>query len=197
MQSLKTGATLISIALKALWLILIVSSYGLDKLIQEPNHILNLLSSCSDLIFTLQPNLIMESEIHLFHSNCHHQIVFAKFNFSFFYPPPYKRTVSHYEKVNTELIRRAIDQFDWLRDLFNVNAHDEKVYFFNKTLINIIQNVIPQETIICDDRDLPWINKEIKKLMVEKNLAFKSHCCSNKNMSLFEKFEALQNQLNI
>ena len=33
--------------------------------------------------------------------------------------------------------------------------------------------------------------------MVEKNLAFKSHCCFNKNMFLLEKFKALQNQLNI
>ena len=82
-------------------------------------------------------------------------------------------------------------------DLSNVSADDEKVYFFTKTLVNIIQNIIPQETIICDNRDLPWINKEIKKLMVEKNLAFKSYCCSNKNMFLFEKFKALQNQLNI
>ena len=66
-----------------------------------------------------------------------------------------------------------------------------------KTLLNIIQNFIPHKTIICDDRDPPWVNKEIKKLMVEKNLAFKSYCCSNKNMFLLKKFKALQYQLNI
>ena len=27
------------------------------------------------------------------------------------------------------------------------------------------------ETIICDDRDPLWIDKEIKKIMIEKNLA--------------------------
>ena len=32
---------------------------------------------------------------------------------SIFYPPPDERTVWHYEKANTELIRRAIDRFDW------------------------------------------------------------------------------------
>ena len=37
----------------------------------------------------------------------------------------------------------------------------------------------------------------IKKLMAEKNLAFKSYCCSNKSMFLLEKFIALQYQLNI
>ena len=175
----------------------ITSSYGLNQLIQEPTHILNSSSSCIDLIFTSQPNLVMESGIHSsLHSNCHHQIVFAKFNLSIFYPPPYERTVWYYERANTELMRRAIDQFDWLRALSNVNV-DEKVYFFTKTLLNIIQNFIPHETIICDDRDPPWINKEIKKLMIEKNLAFKSYCCSNRNMFLFENFKALQYQLHI
>ena len=113
-----------------------------------------------------------------------------------FFTPPYERTVWYYEGANTELIRRAIDQFDWLRALSNVNA-DEKVYFFIKTLLNIIQTFIPHEIIICDDRDPPWINQEIKKLMVEKSLAFKSYCCSNKSMFLLKKFKALQYQLNI
>ena len=33
--------------------------------------------------------------------------------------------------------------------------------------------------------------------MIEKNLAFKSYCCSNRNMFLFENFKALQYQLHI
>ena len=169
----------------------------MNQLSQEPTHILDSSSSCIDLIFTSQPNLVIESGSHSsLHSNCHHQIVFAKFNLSIFYPPPYERTVWYYERANTELIRRAIDQFDWVRALSNVSV-DEKVYFFIKTLLNIIQNFVPHETIICDDRDPPWLNKEIKKLMLEKNLAFKSYYYSNKSMFLFEKFKALQYQLNI
>ena len=175
----------------------ITSSYGLNQLIQEPTHILNLLSSCIDLIFTSQPNLVMESGIHsLLYSNSHHQIVFAKFSLSIFYPPLYERTVWYYERANTELIRKAIDQSDWLRALSNVNV-DENVYFFTKMLLNIIQNFIPHETIICGYRDPPWINEEIKKLMIEKNLALKSYCCFNRNIFLLEKFKALQYQLNI
>ena len=169
----------------------IANSYGLNQLIQEPTHLLNSSSSCIDLIFTSQPNLVMESGIHSsLHSNCHHQIVFAKFNLGIFYPPPYERTVEYYERANTELIKRAIDQFDWVRALSNVNV-DEKGYFFTKTLPNIIQNFIPHETITCDDRDPPWINKEIKKLMLEKNLAFKSYYYSNKSMLFFRKIQSL------
>ena len=72
----------------------IANSYGLNQIIQEPTHILNSSSSCIGLIFPWQPNLIMESGIHSsLHSNCHHQIVFTKFNLSIFYPLPYERTV--------------------------------------------------------------------------------------------------------
>ena len=122
----------------------------------------------------------MESGIHSnssLHFNCYHPIVFAKFNLSIFYPPPYERTVWYYERANTELIRRAIDQFDWF--LFHHNAAQQNPTFH------------------FDNRDLPWRNREIKKLLVEKNLEFKSYYCSNKNMFLFEKFKALQCHMNI
>ena len=164
----------------------------MNQLIQEPTHILNSSSSCIDLIFTSQPNLVMESGIHSsLHSNCHHQIVIAKFNLPIFYPSPYERTVCYYQRANNELIRRAIDQFDWLRALSNVNV-DEKVYFFFQDAAQ------HKPKFFCNDRDLPWINKEIKKLMTENNfLTFKSHCCSNRNMFLLEKFKTLQHQLYI
>lgn len=120
----------------------------------------------------------MESGIHSsLHSNCHHQIVFVKLNLSILCPPPYTRTMWYYENANTELITRAIDQFDWLGDLSNVNV-DEKVSFFTKSPLKMIQNFIPHQTITCDDRDMPWINTKIKK-----NLAFKSCCWHIKNNS--------------
>ena len=74
----------------------------------------------------------MESGIHSsLHSNCHHQIVFVKLNLSILCPPPSTRTMWYYENANTELITRAIDQFDWLGDLSNVNV-DEKRYAVDK-----------------------------------------------------------------
>ena len=62
--------------------------------------------------------------------------------------------------------------------ILNSSQELEKVYSFSKTPLNIVQNFIPHEAIICDDRDPPWINKEIKMVMVEKSSAFKWYCCS-------------------
>ena len=42
----------------------IMSQFGLKQLIQETTHILTDSSSCIDLIFTSQPNLVMESGVH-------------------------------------------------------------------------------------------------------------------------------------
>ena len=39
----------------------------------------------------------------------------------------------------------------------------------NETIKNIMSNYIPPETITCDDRDPPWINKDMKQLILETN----------------------------
>ena len=70
----------------------------------------------------------MESGVYSsLHPSCHHQITFAKFNLSILYPPPYERIVWFYEKANTELIRRAINEFDRTRALSNVSI-DKKFH---------------------------------------------------------------------
>ena len=58
-------------------------------MINEPTHILENSSSCIDLIFTSQPNLPVESRTQSSpHPNCHHQIIYPKFNVEVLYPPP-------------------------------------------------------------------------------------------------------------
>ena len=47
----------------------ITSQFGLNQLIQEPTHVLSNSSSCIDLVFTSQPNLVTESRVHFFFIN--------------------------------------------------------------------------------------------------------------------------------
>ena len=42
----------------------ITSQFGLHHLINEPTHLLQNCSSCIDLIFTSQPNIVVESGVH-------------------------------------------------------------------------------------------------------------------------------------
>ena len=92
----------------------LTSQFGLNQIINEATHILEASSSCIDLIFTTQPNLVVEFGVHQsLHANCHHQLVFAKFNLQIYYPPPYPREIWHYKQANSELIRRTISNFKW------------------------------------------------------------------------------------
>ena len=132
---------------------ILTCSHGLHQLINEPTHLLDSSSSCIDLIFTSKPNPVMESGVQpSLHSNCHHQLAFAKFNLSIYYPPPFERTVWYYNRANADLIQRAINLFDWDKAQ-RVNDVGKQVAIFSDTLMNIMQNFVPNETIICDDRD--------------------------------------------
>ena len=97
----------------------------------------------------------MESGVQFsLHQNCHHQIVFAKFNFKVIFPPPYERDVSHFKKPNVDHIRKAINGLQWEKSFQNMNVNG-MVHLFNRTIKNILHNSIPHEIITCDDRDPP------------------------------------------
>ena len=139
----------------------IMSQFGLHQIINKPTHILENSSSCIDLIFTSQPNLSVESETQpSLHPNCHHQIIYAKFNLEVLYPPTYTREVWHYQDSNLDLIRGSINEFDWVRVFANKHV-DEAVLIFNKTVLNVLSNFILHEVIVCDDKDPPWFNGKI------------------------------------
>ena len=117
----------------------ITSQFGLHQLMNEPTHLLQNPSSCIDLIFTSPPNSVVESGVHpSLHPNCHHQIIFAKFNLKIYYPPPYLREVWHYKEANADLIKRAISNFNWEKAFSNTNIN-EKVSLFKKTVLTIFR----------------------------------------------------------
>ena len=120
-----------------------------------------------------QPNLITEYRVHSSqHLNCHHHIIFAKCNLEVVYPPPYVREVWHYEDANTELIRRAINEFIWQRAFLNTNVN-KKAHIFNSTSLNFLSNFIPREFVVSDDKDSSWSNKKIRAFIQEKMLHLK------------------------
>ena len=94
--------------------------------------------------------------------NCHHQITQAKYNTTLHYPPPYEREKQHYDQANVDHIRKVFDLFPWQKTLGNLNTKD-MIFLFNKTIKNIISNYIPHKTVTFDDRDPPWINKDVKQ----------------------------------
>ena len=110
-----------------------IFQFGLLQVIKEPTRILDTSSLCIELIFTSQPNLITDSGVHLsLHSNCHHQIIFVKFNSEEVYPPLYMREVWHYKYGNTKLKKWAVNESNCQKAFLKINVN-EKMDIFNNT----------------------------------------------------------------
>ena len=77
-----------------------------------------------------------------------------------------------------------MNDFNWERAFFNLNIN-EMVSVFNTTVKNMA-NFIPHETIICDDRNPPWINSRTKKIIYERNSLCKVYRVNN-DTQIFEK----------
>ena len=147
---------------------------GYSQVISEPTNFQpNSSPSCIDLIFTDQPNLIIESGVQATLSNtCHHQIIYAKISFKIYNPPSYKREVWHYNDAQINSIQGSIANFDWKKAFENLSVN-EQVELFTTTLFNIFRNFIPHENLKCNSKDPPWINKNIKKALRRKNRLYR------------------------
>ena len=88
----------------------LTSTYGFHQLKSDPTHILSNSSSCIDLIFTDQPNVVVNSGVHQsLNSNCHHQVTYFKFNLFIRYPPPYKRQVWDDKHTDSSSVKKLLN----------------------------------------------------------------------------------------
>ena len=119
---------------------------GLHQLISEPTHLKGDSKSCIDLIFTDQPNLIIESGVHpSLHEQCHHEIVYDKLSVSNIALPPYTSKIWYYDKADFIAIRKSIEMFAWQEHLGNITCPNEQVKLLNEVLLNIYSNFIPNK----------------------------------------------------
>ena len=96
--------------------------------------------------------------------------------------------------MNIDLIKRAINSFYWEK-AFSNNDVGKMVSIFNQAFVNILCNFIPHETVV-NDRDPPWMNKQIKKLIHEKKKIFNCFHRNNNTKQLLDRLKDLQTQLN-
>ena len=109
-------------------------------------------SACNDLMFTHQPDLIVNSAVHLsLYSNCYHQITYCKFNLNIKHPPPYKRSVWDYN------IKKYIGSVN-LELMFSNQSVHKRVSIFIEIIMNIFSNFTPNKPVTLDERDPPGMN---------------------------------------
>ena len=173
----------------------LTSFYGLNQLIKTPTHLLQNSATCIDLVFTNQPHLVMESGVHRsVSSTCHHQIVFAKLNPKVEYPPPYERVFWGYSRAEKASINRAINAIDW-DELFANKTVEFQVSELTDLLLNIYSNYIPNKTVLCDDKDPPWMTNGIRTAIEMKNNSHKEHIRSGMRHNYYVRLENLTIEL--
>ena len=155
----------------------LLSSLGLHQVIKEPtNYEPNKKATCIDLIISDQPNLILDSGTRPSPDpTCHHQITYCKSNFNLPPPPVYERLIWHYDRANTDLLRRAMAYFPWQQYL-NLNPDPNwQAKEFTKIFLNIMSNFIPHEIKKIHPRESPWITKPLKSMIRKKNRLYKNY----------------------
>ena len=151
----------------------VTSTHGLEKLICESTNIISNSSSCIDLSFINQPNLVVNGGTQPSpHPNCYHQIIHGKINLQFEYVPPCQRHVSNYAEANKNAILSALQNVDWHRLFANEIIH-QQANLLNDIILNAFKNFVPNKFITCDDRDPTWINVNIKNKIKRKNSMYK------------------------
>ena len=128
------------------------------------------------------------------HPKCHHQIVFSKLSLKVEYPLLYKRLIWDYKNADIPSINCAIDIFDWGHSFEGKNVH-EQVHFFNKTVLNIFHNYVANKTVLCNDKDPPWFNDEIRKMVIMKNEIFEQYIANGKSQTDYEWLQLISNTL--
>ena len=135
----------------------------------EPTHLMGDSKSCIDLIFTDQPNLIIESGVNpSLHEQCHHQIVYGKLSDSNIALPPYTRKIWYYDKADFVAISKSIKMFAWHEHLDNMTCPNEQLKLLNEVLLNIYSNFIPNKVKTIRPRQAPWITQAVKNFLREK-----------------------------
>ena len=135
---------------------IMTSDLNLHQLISEPTHLIGESKSCIDLIFSDQPNLIIESGVHpSLHELCHHQIVYGTLSISNVTLPPHMRRIWYYDKADFVPIMKSIGMFRWQEHLDKITCPNEQVRLFNEVLLNIYCTYIPNQVKMIKPREAP------------------------------------------
>ena len=79
-----------------------------------------------DLIFTNQPNIVLDSGVQSSqHPKCHQQLIYSKLNLKTDYPLPFTCEIWDYSKAENDLINRSIENVDWSTLFLRKNVHSK------------------------------------------------------------------------
>lgn len=95
--------------------------------------------------------------------------MYAKFNIKIYFSSCHLREAWYYKDVHTGLIKRANGKFNWQRVFLNTSISMKKLIFSPKMLLTLLLILFQIfQTVLWDNGDPPWFNKQIRTLIKEK-----------------------------
>ena len=172
----------------------LTDSLDLSQLVDKPTHFLENSESCIDLIFTDQPNLLLNSGTHpsLFES-CHHDIIHGSVNLNIPSPPPFKRRVWKYDQANVESLKSDMLQINWENEFRGCNC-TEATDIFTKKFLSLCSSHIPNFEIRCNPKDPPWITDVVKEAIRRKHRVHRKFLKNGRNTSDRDRAKAVRNE---
>ena len=170
----------------------IMNLNNLLQLINEPTRITDNTAKKTDLIFTTCPNLVRNSGV-LPSVKSDHCCVFVELKCKKETNSSFKRTIYNYDKLDIEKFKDMLTNVDWHEIIFN-GGLDEAAETFTSILMNSAKQCMPSKRVKIKENDAPWMNEEIRKLMVKKLYI---HTLAKRLDSLWcwDLFKTLRNKL--
>ena len=106
---------------------------------------------------------------------CKHQITYCKLSIKSPRIPASKRLVWHYDKANSDLMNRAISDYQWDFHLNKLPNPNSQVKFLNKTILNKITNFVHSSSIMSNIREPKWVTRYIKNLLRKQEQFYKKY----------------------
>ena len=151
---------------------------GLSQIIQEPTRITEGRANLRDLIFISNTELLEDSGTLSSFSCIDHFPIFIELHIETSKPETITKTVWDYEKIDSDLFIRNLQQTDW-DSIITKDIHDA-VLDFTDAILNAARTAIPTKQVRIKHKEKPWVNNELKRNIRKRDMLFK---CAKRTQS--------------
>ena len=84
-----------------------------------------------------------------------------------------------FKEADVNAVTTAINQVDW-KFMFSYKNVQQQLNIFNKTIINIFSNFIPNKLVTFNDKNSPWVTEKLKEKIKWKHNVYRDYLKNGK-----------------
>ncbi len=143
------------------------------QIISEPTRITANTASILDLIITDAPGYVTKSGILPPIFNLDHCIIYCSLEVHHIQDPSYTRETWNYNAADFDAFRADLDRAPWHIAYRSYDDIDDITSYWCELFMSIARRHVPNSKVRCRPRDKPWMTSNIRKLLRQRNRAWK------------------------